>query len=108
MLVAAELVVVRRIDRIGRGQVAGEGEDRHALVIGVFHRLVERGRVGAADDDGIDALVDELAHLLDLHRVLEVGLRDDDVLDQARSFFHFGMISFCRRSIAVARQVLPA
>ena len=50
----------------------------------VFDRVIHRGHVGAANDDGIRALADHLTHLLDLRRVIEVGLRNDDFLDQAR------------------------
>ena len=62
--------VGRRIHRIGRRHVADHRERRHALVIGVFDGLVEGGRVRAADDQRVDAAIDELAHLLDLHGIL--------------------------------------
>ena len=81
-LKTAELEVGRRIDRIGRGQVARRRKDRNALVVRHLDRLVQGGRVRAADDDRVDALIDELAHLLDLRRVFQIRLGDDHFLDQ--------------------------
>ena len=80
---AADHEIGRRVHRIGRRQIADSGEHRNAAVVGVFDGLVERGRIGAADDDRVDALVDELPHLLNLRGVVEVRLCDDDVLEEA-------------------------
>ena len=77
------------------------------MIMGVIDGLVQRGGVGAADDDRIDAAVDQLAHLLDLVE----SLRFDWVMTTSLtspSFFHLGISTVCRRSITSARQVLPA
>ena len=83
-VIPGELVVDRRTDGVRRCQIAREGKRRDALVIGIFHGLVQRRGIRATDDDRIDALVDQLPHLLDLRGILQVRLGDDDVLHQTQ------------------------
>ena len=88
-ILTSNLVVHRRVHRVRRSQVTGEREGGNALVIGIFHGLVQRSRVRAAHDDGVYALVHQLAHLLNLRRIFQVGLGNDHFFDQAE-FFPFG------------------